>query len=79
MNFTSSWKSESENGAPSWRLKACFEAVVFARHVLGMDSLQTLVNSRRCLRAASRQGPTCPRQASPFTVVQLKRLHEVLR
>ena len=44
-----------------------------------MDTLQTLVNSRRCLGAASRQGPTCPRQASPFTVVQLKRLHEVLR
>ena len=72
-------KSESESGAPSSRLKACFEAVVFARHVLGMDPLQTLVNSRRCLGAASRQGPTCPRQASPFTVVQLKRLHEVLR
>ena len=72
-------KSESESGAPSSRLKACFEAVVFARHVLGMDPLQTLVNSRRCLGAASRQGPACPRQASPFTVVQLTRLHEVLR
>jgi hypothetical protein len=72
-------KSESENGDPSSRMKACFEAVVFARHVLGMDSLQTLVSSRRCLGAASQQGPTCPRQASPFTVVQLKRLHDVLR
>jgi hypothetical protein len=72
-------KSESETGAPSSRLKACFEAVVFARHVLGMESLQTLVNSRRCLGAASQQGPTCPRQASPFTVAQLKRLHDVLR
>ena len=40
-------KLESQNGAPSSRLKACFEAVVFARHVLGMDALQSLVNSRR--------------------------------
>ena len=72
-------KSESQQGAPSWRLKACFEAVVFARHVLGMDALQSLVSSRRCLGAASQQGPACPRQASPFTVVQIKRLHDVLR
>ena len=72
-------KLESQNGAPSSRLKACFEAVVFARHVLGMDALQSLVNSRRCLGAASQQGPTCPRQASPCTVVQMKKLHDILR
>ena len=72
-------KSESQKGAPSSRLKACFEAVVFARHVLGIECLQSLVTSRRCLGAASQQGPTCPKQASPFTVAQIKRFHEVLR
>ena len=72
-------KAESQKGAPSSRLKACFEAVVFARHVLGIESLQSLITSRRCLGAASQQGPTCPTQASPFTVVQIRRFHEVLR
>ena len=72
-------KTESQNGAPSSRLKACFEAVVFARHVLGIECLQSLITSRRCLGAASQQGPTCPKQASPFTVAQIKRFHEVLR
>ena len=72
-------KAESSHGAPASRLKACFEAVVFARHVLGMESLQQLISSRRCLGAASQQGPKCPRQASPFTVQQLRKFHEVLR
>lgn len=72
-------KSESQKGAVTTRLKACFEAVVFTRHVLGITALQSLVESRRCLGAASQKGPSNPRQASPFTVVQIRRLHEVLR
>jgi hypothetical protein len=72
-------KTEAQKGAPASRLKAFFEAVVFARHTLGVGALQTLVDSRRCLGAASQTKLGCPRQASPFTVAQLRRLHKVLR
>lgn len=72
-------KTEPNKQAPPSRLKAYFEAVVFARHVLGLDELQQVVGSRRCLGAASQRIQSCPRQADPFTVLQLKKLHEVLR
>lgn len=52
---------------------------MFARHILGLEELQQVVVSRRCLGAASQKLQSCPRQADPFTVLQLKRLHEVLR
>lgn len=38
--FYSFLKAESQKGAPASRLKACFEPVVFARHVLGIECLQ---------------------------------------
>ena len=72
-------KSEAQRGVAASSLKAYFEAVVFTRHVLGLESLQQLVDSRRCLGAASQRNLTCPRQATPFTVKQLRRFHEVLR
>ena len=72
-------KTEPNKQAPPSRLKAFFEAVVFARHVLGLEELQQVVVSRRCLGAASQKLKTCPRQADPFTVLQLKKLHEILR
>ena len=72
-------KTEPNKQASPSRLKAFFEAVVFARHVLGLEELQQVVVSRRCLGAASQKLKTCPRQADPFTVLQLKRLHEILR
>jgi hypothetical protein len=72
-------KTEPNKQAPPSRLKAYFEAVVFARHILGLEELQQVVVSRRCLGAASQKLQSCPRQADPFTVLQLKRLHEVLR
>ena len=72
-------KTEPNKRAPPSRLKAYFEAVVFARHILGLEELQQVVVSRRCLGAASQRLQSCPRQADPFTVLQLVRLHEVLR
>ena len=72
-------KSEAQRGVAASSLKAYFEAVVFTRHVLGLESLQQLVDSRRCLGAASQKNLSCPRQANPFTVKQLRRFHEVLR
>ena len=47
--------------------------------MLGADSLQAVVTSRRCLGAASDKGISCPNQASPFTVAQLRKLHDILR
>ena len=66
-------RSEVDSKCSASRLKAYFEAVVFARYVLNMECLQPLVDSRRCLGAASQSAVTCPKQASPFTVKQLKR------
>ena len=72
-------KNEAQMKAPASRLKAFYESVVFSRHVLGVEPLQQIVDSRRCLGAASQTALTCPRQATPFTVEQLRRLHTILR
>ena len=72
-------KSEINLKAPASRLKAFFEAIVFSRYVLGIETLQNIVSSRRCLGASLKSALTCPRQAMPFTVVQLRRFHEILR
>ena len=72
-------KIEPNKQAPPSRLKAYFEAIVFARHVVGLEELQQVVVSRRCMGASSQRLQSCPRQADPFTVVQLRRLHEILR
>ena len=72
-------KNEAQLKAPASRLKAYYESIVFCRHVLGVEPLQQIVESRRCLGAASQTALTCPRQATPFTVEQLKKLHKTLR
>ena len=77
--FYSFLKNEIHLKAPASRLKAFFEAIVFSRYVLGIEALQNIVNSRRCLGASLKSVLTCPRQAMPFTVVQLRRFHEILR
>jgi len=72
-------KGESSRKASASRLKAFFESLVFCRHVLSVESLQQVVCSRRCLGALSSTALSCPRQAEPFSVPQLRKLHEVLR
>jgi len=72
-------KGESSRKAPASRLKAFFESLVFCRHVLGVESLQQVVCSRRCFGASSNAALSCPRQVEPFSVPQLRKLHEVLR
>ena len=72
-------KGEASRKAPASRLKAFFESLVFCRHVLGVESLQQVVCSRRCLGASASTALSCPRQAEPFSVPQLRKLHEVLR
>ena len=77
--FYSFLKQESARGAPASRLKSFFEALVFVRYLLGVESLQALTESRRCTGAAFSRSLSCPRQADPFTVTQLKIFHTVLR
>ena len=77
--FYSFLKQEASRGAPSSRLKSYYEAVVFTRFVLGIDDLQSVVDSRRCVGAAMSKLPGCPRQADPFTVNQLCIFHNVLK
>ena len=72
-------KSEAQSSCAASRLKSFFEAVVFARHVLGVHSLQAIVESKRCLGAASSLLASHPLQADPFTVNQLEILHGILR
>ena len=72
-------KHETALKVPASRLKAYFESLVFSRHLLGVEQLQQVIDSRRCLGASSSFAPTCPRQAEPFSVPQLRKLHEVLR
>lgn len=72
-------KQESARGAPASRLKSFSEALVFARDILGVESLQLLTESRRCTGAAFGRSLNCPRQADPSTVTQLQVFHIVLR
>ena len=78
-DFYAFLKCEAQRDAPATRLKACFEAVTFAKHVLNIESLHNITVSRRCLGAASSKGIVNPKQADPFTVEQLGVFHEVLR
>ena len=77
--FYSFLKQESAKGAPTSRLKSCFEALVFVKFILGVESLHELTESRRCAGAAFSKQLSCPRQANPFTVKQLQVFHQVLR
>ena len=71
-------KSEAREHAPVSRLKAYYEAITFARHVLNVESLQDVLDSRRCLGAASSKELTVPNQSLPFTVKQLLAIHHEL-
>lgn len=69
---------ERNNGAPPSRLKGAYESPVFARHVLGVEQFQPLIESRRCLGACGNDPFHVIKQASPLSVKQLFVLHGVL-
>lgn len=77
-NFYELLKLEQDRGAPVSRLKGYFEAVTFARFALNVEDLQCILDSRRCLGAASSTKLTTPNQADPFTVKQLLQIHKEL-
>ena len=54
-------KSEVNLETPASQLKAYFESSVFSRYFVGVESLQSIVSSHRCLGAALKTALTCPR------------------
>ena len=45
--FYKLFQSERENGAPASRLKSYLESLAICLHILGMDELKEVVQSRR--------------------------------
>ena len=67
-----------DEGKPASSRKSLLEAITFVRFVLGVQDLKSLGESRRC-HGSARQKDFRPRkQASPFSVDELTRLHLVL-
>lgn len=66
--------------APATRAAACLSAFRFARHVLGFDSLEEVIASRRILGLSEKlySGKRLLRQALPLTVRQMQKLHEIV-
>eukprot|EP00435_Cladocopium_sp_Y103_P014974 s3530_g3.t1 len=67
-----------EASVPLSRLRATIEAIRFTEHIFGIDGLVKMLVSKRCLGASRVVGETVHRQADPFTVEQLAKLHEIL-
>lgn len=70
--------TERDSGSPPSRLQSVVEAVRFVEHVMGVSQLGAELLSRRVLGAAKFQVAGPRRQASPFTVSELKVLHGIL-
>ena len=71
--------SERNLGAPPSRLRSFMEALNFCRHILSMEELGSVVNSRRCVGTTSSDVPHVVAQAEPLKVEELKLLHNVLQ
>ena len=65
-------------GRPPSARKSVIEALSFVRHVLGVQSVAPLNESRRCHGNAATVAVKDKAQASPLKVDELKRLHAVL-
>ena len=70
--------AERDIGSPPSRLQSVVEAIRFAEHVLGVSQLGAELLSKRVVGASKFQSSGPRRQASPFTVKELKILHAVL-
>ena len=67
---------QRSGGAPASRLKSILEALVFARHVLGVTELDECINSRRCFGVTCKSVGATLKQATPLKVSQLLYLHK---
>ena len=70
--------SERLAGAPASRLMGVVQSMAFCRHVLDMQELQPVLDSKRCAGAAKELDPKERKQASPLTVQELQKLHAVV-
>ena len=76
--FYKLFQSERENGAPASRLKSYLESLAFCLHIFGMDELKEVVQSRRLHGATVAATPANVVQASPLSVSELQKLHDLL-
>ena len=70
--------AERDCGSPPSRLQSVVEAVRFVEHVMGVSQLGAELLSKRVIGASKFQVSGPRRQASPFTVGELKVLHGIL-
>ena len=71
--------AEQFKGAPQSRLKGYMQSVNFVRYVMSVTELSGLTNSARCKGACLGEFLKERVQASPLTVVELNRIHSLLR
>ena len=72
------FSEERMHGAPPSRLKGYMEAFSFCRHVLSVDELVPVIQSKRCVGTTTADVPSVVSQASPLKVDELKLLHRTL-
>ena len=72
------FKHEQQRGAPASRLSGYLQALTFARFVLQVEELNSVISSARCRGAARSKEVRDKKQASPLTVNDVKKLHMIL-
>ena len=65
-------------GAPVSRSKGILESIAFVRYTMGVLECDALLKGRRCWGASTSDEPLHRNQASPLSVEELRKLHEVL-
>ena len=65
-------------GAPASRSQSVIQALLFAQHVIGIQQLEPLTSSRRCLGISNFHAGGPKRQADPFRLKDLLAFHAVL-
>ena len=66
------------SGAPTSNMQSIMQSLNFAQHVIGLPELMPLILSKRCLGSVGKRNEGPKRQASPFKLVEILSLHEVL-
>ena len=65
-------------GAPASRIQSVIQSLLFAQHVIGIQQLEQLTSSRRCLGISNFHAGGPKRQADPFRLKDLFAFHAVL-
>ena len=58
-------------GAPASRIQSIIQSLIFVQHVVGVQELEALTSSRRCLGVSGCRNTGPKRQADPFKVADL--------